>query len=746
LDASDTSSYTPGSYIAAWRNKVVYGSSPAYTSASSDTDYNVDSISYTINGLNSLTFNDDYGSGFAPLQLILPSITYSQTSRTIFYVLYIPTSLSVYIGNYSGPYIAYHSYFGAEVGFRIQLNPDPYNGAISFLSDGGGFDFTTDDSAPIFQKTSILCINASSTNLGIFVDGTSMALSPISAVGFQPGTDTIQTIGNDDINFSAPVPPISMGDVLIFDGALTDTERQQVEGYLANKWGIQSQLPTTHPYYSSSSAILYRPFNRTFQPVDIAGCGLWLDGADKSTMTIASGNITQWNDKSGNGYNATVASGRTAGTYSDANNCVSFPASSTGYVTSYPANPTSETMFVVASITGASLNNNIIIGGQYGARSLGFGYSGINGSSSSCAYLNNEKRWLASIPAGAYTSGNTAIVTGYVSSSSTTSISINGGVFYTDANNPGFVSGTTTYLGVDTTTTYYYFVGLVKEIIFYNSVLTRAQTQIVEQYLAQKWNISSSMPTGHPGKSLRAFSTVFSPKSLGTLNLWLDAADSSTITGVSPVTAWRDKSGNDNDTTVRGIPTLSTQSGNQYMNLTSGWAGFNGSISITGSTVSTFVVIIIPANATNNSRIVSLGTTTDLDYNSTSRVLMYLPVGTPAISTFRNGITLATQANSVSMTPRIVGFIYDNTNGYVYLNGNSSSGASTGAFTISAYGVGINARYTDGEYFSGYVGEVLVYNTGLTQVQRQQVEGYLAWKWGIQSSLPSTHPYLKSSP
>ena len=40
--------------------------------------------------------------------------------------------------------------------------------------------------------------------------------------------------------------------------------------------------------------------------------------------------------------------------------------------------------------------------------------------------------------------------------------------------------------------------------------------------------------------------------------------------------------------------------------------------------------------------------------------------------------------------------------------------------------------------------EMLFYSTDITPSQRQQVEGYLAWKWAI--TLPSTHPYYKIVP
>ena len=44
------------------------------------------------------------------------------------------------------------------------------------------------------------------------------------------------------------------------------------------------------------------------------------------------------------------------------------------------------------------------------------------------------------------------------------------------------------------------------------------------------------------------------------------------------------------------------------------------------------------------------------------------------------------------------------------------------------------------------LGEMLLFNTNLTTTQRQQIEGYLAWKWGLQSNLPVGHPFLLSAP
>ena len=42
-----------------------------------------------------------------------------------------------------------------------------------------------------------------------------------------------------------------------------------------------------------------------FSPIDIPGLTLWLDASDTSTITESGGAVSQWDDKSGNGYDVT---------------------------------------------------------------------------------------------------------------------------------------------------------------------------------------------------------------------------------------------------------------------------------------------------------------------------------------------------------------------------------------------------------------------------------------------------------
>ena len=65
---------------------------------------------------------------------------------------------------------------------------------------------------------------------------------------------------------------------------------------------------------------------------------------------------------------------------------------------------------------------------------------------------------------------------------------------------------------------------------------------------------------------------------------------------------------------------------------------------------------------------------------------------------------------------------------------------SINAFNLSSFGNGT------GEFYDGKIGEIILLNSLSTSDERQILEGYLAHKWGIESELPSDHPYKISAP
>jgi hypothetical protein len=90
----------------------------------------------------------------------------------------------------------------------------------------------------------------------------------------------------------------------------------------------------------------------------------------------------------------------------------------------------------------------------------------------------------------------------------------------------------------------------------------------------------------------------------------------------------------------------------------------------------------------------------------------------------------------------------DSTGGILYKNGTvgeTINASYTTSYTYQVQQISLGGGY-DNRSYAGYVNEVVYYDRALTTAQRQQVEGYLAWKWGLQSKLPSNHPYKNGAP
>jgi hypothetical protein len=107
--------------------------------------------------------------------------------------------------------------------------------------------------------------------------------------------------------------------------------------------------------------------------------------------------------------------------------------------------------------------------------------------------------------------------------------------------------------------------------------------------------------------------------------------------------------------------------------------------------------------------------------------------------------------SNAGITPTSVGLFV---NGTQQTSIDFTTGVETGFFSPGSYpntntsGISIGARLITGSsnFFAGDMGEMIYYSYMITASQRQNVEGYLAWKWGLQGNLPATHPYKKFPP
>lgn len=249
--------------------------------------------------------------------------------------------------------------------------------------------------------------------------------------------------------------------------------------------------------------------------------------------------------------------------------------------------------------------------------------------------------------------------------------------------------------------------------------------------------------------------TSITPSSIVNLALWLDGADASTITTVTGVSQWNDKSGNAYNLTQSTTNLQPTRTGNYLnfqssyylnvpfsaMNNMSTWSIFLVINPISASNwimvkqkdgANTYNVISMTYN-TNNGGGGQLGTSGYLYWRSYNAGAQAVSTGAVATSTIQ-----------------IVNLIYDGTNLYFYKNGTLEN-TTAGAFAIlndtgpSSYTLGCwiqGGSQVNNGVTNFQLGELVSYSTNLNTTQRQNIEGYLAVKWGISYSLPIGHPYL----
>jgi hypothetical protein len=68
--------------------------------------------------------------------------------------------------------------------------------------------------------------------------------------------------------------------------------------------------------------------------------------------------------------------------------------------------------------------------------------------------------------------------------------------------------------------------------------------------------------------------------------------------------------------------------------------------------------------------------------------------------------------------------------------------------TLNRFAVGglLRTSFYNAIGWAGDVAEIVIADSAIGSADREKLEGYLAHKWGLESNLPSTHPYKSSAP
>jgi hypothetical protein len=767
LDAADSATVIrTGSAVTRWNDK---------SGSNINMIYDVGTLTYNTTGFNgspTITF----GPGRSGLTYN-SNLNLTYTNSLSFYLVLRPTT--------SSANIRILSFFAGGVdytppGFNISLyNPSSTDHKIGF---GRGTPYAGFNPLNVYNTnifTSIifngnLSINPAVplSNTGIGINGNTFANFTGYSIGSNFSTYNPFRIGE----WSGATGDIFNGnisEIIMFNRALNATENQQVEGYLGWKWGLQRSLPVNHPYYNNPQQSTY-PYTllRTipqpqtslpswsfFSPRSIPSCSLWLDAADATSLfkdtagtlpVTTNGDIVRRiNDKSGNSRNATTAS--TSGLYTlaqlNGNSSIRAPvASYLGFATpSFIISAEDRvTCFIVVQQNSTLAGNVAFIDANTTTLLIQRESAFIRTIASQVAITTANAGMLTNI-------GNPNIYEITFDGGSGTIISyLNGSSQASNTLGSGGDLRNSTVVSIAASSTFY---GNLYEVILYSRVLSTGERQQVEGYLALKWGLQRTLPTAHPTKANFLYPILpllpavtqsvapspinpnsrFVPTSLSGLALWLDAADVNSITQSNGlVSQWNDKSANGSNATQVTVGNRPT-----YIN--------NG-VRFTASS-SNSMSINVPYSISHSVFLVARSTTGTQNYyygrsnGGAAPTIIQHYVGT-SIEYF-DGTDRATFVTSPpTNSPFIVNFVrsYGNTVTGFYMGNRAFSIPQTWVFDQINSWIYIGRSDFNTNYLNATICEFMIFRAALTTTQRQQVEGYLAWKWGLRSSLPSTHP------
>ena len=502
-----------------------------------------------------------------------------------------------------------------------------------------------------------------------------------------------------------------LSEVLIYERALSDAERAQVEAYLGSKWTVSYDTVQATPV---TTGLKFR--------VDAS--------ARQSILTNADGTVCQWRDLSGNGYHLqqrSVVSNQPS--YNPAGYCgkpaLSFNGTNVLVTTASTINYSNHTVFVVAKATDTTAT-----AGQ-GNDLLG---ANANLATANSVLLNhfNFRYWGTYWPtnnASSIVIASTAAITFAPTLYELRLDDVGMELFrngMSDGSTPvgartNILNGVSLGYRTEGIIYDYGFIGQVAEVLVYDRALSAVERVQVESHLTNKWYTAAaaSVPVTR------------------NLKFWVDASvTSSIVTAAGKVVRWKGQSETgyyvkQDSATMQ--PTYNPQGIKWHPSLS-----FNGtnvmSIPFTAINYSNHTVFVV-AQATEVVAASdflsggaagggSAGETLLMNYQNKFRG-HYMPSTTPASWT-----TLDSTSAAV-VKPVIYEQRLDNANLKIYRNGQlDGTSAAITFYTNVLRTVCLGSRSTGGgNNFKGEMSEVLVYDCALTDAERQQVEAYLYAKW-----------------
>ncbi len=738
LDGGDSNSMTliSGSNVSVWNDKSGMSNHASQTTSANRPIFNGSGLVF--DGANSY------------MQISNPSIR--------------PTNMYVVVNSSTaGAIFQKGSATPTDLEFYIRYNGSPINLLATWVVSGGGS--MTSGGAVTSGATNILGAAWNEANTFVYSNATQIDSDALAGVQFVATTGaTDARIGarfSGTSNNSTPATFFNgtIYEIVAYSNPLTTANRQAVEGYLARKWGLQSNLPVTHAYRTLT------PFARPMIPPDLGNSENWFDAADVDTITSSGGILSEWKNKGVicRAFEATVQNGSpTTGTASQNGlNCIGLASNAVlkhqDAAVNYTTQPRSQffatrpTLDTTAGGGGtlsfkfqggaASGGNDAIIfysGGKLAELAQGVAFQIETG-----AIANQQNTFgLYTFVNAATTARNRIALDG----NSISLITNNAAANYNQSTNlSNYVNLTVELPNISAN------VGSQElgEWVGFRSELWPAEVQEMEGYLAWKWGNRASLPSAHLYRNLAPYAVAFNPRMFGSCALWLDAMDASSIKVTSgAVEAWMDKSGNNRNisqATAANRPAyVATNLQDPYVEFTAASSHFidlsDAASLAVGRSFSAFIVEDRTATGFNFFMGGSSGTTNN------NLILGYFNDTTGLMAFLANDLPVTVPSFSTNTEIRIWDFVYTRPGREIWIDGVMQN-LDTNATDLAGWTGAALGRYQAGSsFYSGTIREILWYTPALTSNERSMVEGYLAHKWNRKGSLSFGHPFKKVIP
>lgn len=225
-----------------------------------------------------------------------------------------------------------------------------------------------------------------------------------------------------------------------------------------------------------------------------------------------------------------------------------------------------------------------------------------------------------------------------------------------------------------------------------------------------------------------------------TTTAWYDAADLGTIThSGGAISQWDDKSGNDyhvTQSTGSKQPDTGTRTigGKNVIEFNGGQVLANNAFAMSSALITMFGVLA--SDTADGVRVISI--------QNSGSVEMY-PWGAGCRSPEQATISIGLNTDI-----NLYSFVKSAADDHELWNNGTSVGTdstTTTTFTSSDIIIGaLNDGSPPTSAFNGRLAEFIVIDSAISTSNRQKVEGYLAWKWGREGSLPSGHKFKSAPP